>query len=140
MAAREDFPTQHEQASPTRSGNGSLSASISNVVVKMLAESTGRGPTRARTTIDRDLVVVVLQDTLTKGERYLVDNGRSEQVLEMRHSFQKAMETDCCAAIEQLMGRKIIAFMSANNIEPDLAAEVFILEPDGAAPAPGDER
>ena len=42
----------------------------------MLADTTGRGPTKARTTIDRDLIVVMLQNTLTSGERYLADSDR----------------------------------------------------------------
>ena len=112
-----------------RSDGQSLSASISNAIVRLLAESTGRGPTKARTTIDRDLVVVMLANALTKGERYLADNGRDGQVLDMRAAYQAAMEDDCCAAVEELTGRKVIAFMSANHIAPDMAAEIFVLEP-----------
>jgi uncharacterized protein YbcI len=112
------------------SPHGALSAAISNAIVKVLADCTGRGPTKARTTIDRDLVMVVLQDTLTKGEQFLVDSDRGEQVLEMRRSYQDAMEVDCRAAIERLTGRHVVAFMSTNNIGPDIAAEVFILGED----------
>ncbi|MGH8573336.1 MAG: DUF2294 domain-containing protein [Gammaproteobacteria bacterium] len=138
MAASEAPQAKHEEAGASQSTNGSLNAAISNAVVKMLAESTGRGPTKARTTIDRDLVMVVLQDTLTKGERFLVESERSAQVLEMRRHYQAAMETDCRAAVERLMGRKVIAFMSANNIGPDIGAEIFILEPDNGRPPAAD--
>ena len=31
--------------------------------------------------------------------------------------------------IEELTGRKVIGFMSDNHIDPDLAVEVFVLEP-----------
>src|SRR3954447_11299346 len=109
---------------------GALNAAISQAVVRLLAEAAGRGPTKARTTIDRDLIVVVLQNSLTPGERYLADSDRAEQVLDMRRAYQDAMGTDCIAAIKVLAGRTIQAFMSANHIEPDLAAEVFILKPD----------
>jgi uncharacterized protein YbcI len=95
-----------------------------------MAEAAGRGPTKARTTIDRDLVVVVLQNSLTSGERYLADHDRTEQVLDMRRAYQDSMSTDCIAAIEDLTGRTVQAFMSANHIDPDLAAEVFILKPE----------
>jgi uncharacterized protein YbcI len=43
------------------------------------------------------------------------------------------MRSDCVAAIEDLTGRTVIAFMSANHIDPDLAAEVFVLEPATAS-------
>jgi uncharacterized protein YbcI len=111
---------------------GRLGASISNAVVRLLAEYTGRGPTKARTTIRSDMVIVLLQDTLTKGERVLVRNGRAENVLALRSEFQGAMREEVVAVVEELVGRKVIAFMSTNHIDPDLAAEVFVLEDGGA--------
>ena len=120
-----DSQTKH----PPEPLHGALSADISNAVVKLLSDCTGRGPTKARTTLDRDLVMVVLRDTLSKGEQFLVDNGQGEQVLEMRRSYQRAMEWDCRAAVERLTGRSVLAFMSTNNIAPDIAAEIFILAP-----------
>jgi uncharacterized protein YbcI len=99
----------------------------------MVAEYTGRGPTRARTSIRDNLVVVLLEDTLTKGERRLVAQGRDIRVLDYRAEFQAAMREDAIASIEELTGRKVTAFMSANHIDPDLAAELFVLEPDGEA-------
>ena len=123
---------QHDSPEPRLEG-GALNAAISETIVRLLADSTGRGPTKARTTIDRDLVVVVLQNSLTPGERYLADRGRVEQVLDMRRAYQDAMRTDCITAIEALTGRTVQAFMSANHVDPDLAAELFLLEPDGSA-------
>ena len=124
---------QHDSPGPGRDG-GALTAAISEAVVRLLAETTGRGPTKARTTIDRDLIIVMLQDTLTSGERYLAGSDREEQVLATRRAFQEAMRTDYVAAIEDLAGRPVIAFMSANHIDPDLAAEIFVLAPE-ALPA-----
>jgi uncharacterized protein YbcI len=57
---------------------------ISNAVVGELASTTGRGPTQARTTLGDNAVFVVLQDTLTRGERTLVGAGESEAVLDLR--------------------------------------------------------
>ena len=121
----------HPDASDSRPAGAALNDAISRTIVRLLAESTGRGPTKARTTIDRDMIVVVLENTLTPGERYLADNGRAEQVLEMRAAYQEAMSKACIAAVEKLTGRTISAFMSANHIDPDVAAEIFILEPRG---------
>ena len=55
------------------------------------------------------------------------------RVLDYRAEFQAAMREDAIASIEELTGRKVMAFMSANHIAPDLAAELFVLEPDGEA-------
>lgn len=109
------------------------SATISTAAVQLLHEYTGRGPTKAKTLIGDSLVTVILADTLTKGERKLVDNGRADRVLKLRHDYQMVMRDDLVALVEGQLDRKVIAFMSQNHIDPDLAVEVFVLEP--AAPA-----
>jgi uncharacterized protein YbcI len=111
----------------------SPAASISTAAVQLLHEYTGRGPTKAKTSINQDLVTVLLAHTLTKGERKLAENGHADRVLELRHDFQRVMQEDLVAIVEGELDRKVVAFMSQNHIDPDLAIEVFVLEPDGAA-------
>jgi uncharacterized protein YbcI len=123
------MPAPETEHSPQ---GGELNAAISNAVVALLSEYTGRGPTKAQTTIRNNMVVVLLHDTLTKGERALVGKGREEKVLELRSEFQSAMREEAVAVIGRLTGRNVTAFMSANHIDPDLAAEMFVL--DGRAP------
>jgi hypothetical protein len=65
-----------------------------------------------------------------QGERKLVDNGRSDRVLQLRHDYQLTMRDNLIAVVERQLYRKVIAFMSQNHIDPDLAVEVFVLEPD----------
>jgi uncharacterized protein YbcI len=48
---------------------GSLSAAISRLIVRLFAEYTGRGPTKARTTIRDNVVVCIAEDNMTKAER-----------------------------------------------------------------------
>ncbi len=109
--------------------NGRIQLEISNAVVGLLHEYTGRGPTRARTTIVDDLVVVVLRDALLKAERTLVDSGEALMVMNMRRAFQETMRGELTHAIESLTGRNVQAFMSANHVDPDMGVELFILEP-----------
>ena len=118
---------------PTPSGErGDQAAEISREMVKLMRRIAGRGPTKARTTIGRDHVLIMLQDTLTQGERNLVDNGHEENVRVLRAAYQSLMKDEASAMIERVLGRKVIGFMSDNNFEPDMAAEVFILDPDEA--------
>jgi uncharacterized protein YbcI len=109
--------------------DGELAASISRTVVRALSRTTGRCPTKAKTTIGENGVFVVLQDTLTHGERTLSDAGQGRAVLDLRRRWQAVMQADVSRDIEELTGRKVIGFMSDNHIDPDLAVEVFILEP-----------
>ena len=135
--------TKTEQPAAT-----STSAAISNLVVRTLSEYTGRGPTKARTHFSDDVITVVLQDTLTKGECSLVADGLDEMVLTTRKAFQGTMRHDLVKGVEDIAGRRVIAFLSGNHIDPDVAVEVFILAcPDagpqgdgarGAAKAPGE--
>ena len=113
---------------------GSNAAAISNHVVRTMSAYTGRGPTKARTYINDDVVTVVLQCTLTKGERSLVSDDLDEVVLSMRKAFQGTMRHDLISGIEEILGRKVTAFMSDNHIDPDVAAEVFLLAPADAGP------
>jgi uncharacterized protein YbcI len=112
-----------------REVSGSLLASISNAVVRIVHEYTGRGPTKARTSIRDDVVVCVLQESLLKAERSLIDDQKEGLVVEMRRSFQQTMRGDLSAAVEMLTERKVIAFMSDSQLEPDYSVEVFVLEP-----------
>ena len=104
---------------------------ISTSAVQLLHECTGRGPTKAKTMIADDVVTVLLADTLTAGERHLVNNGRADRVLELRHEYQLVMRNDLVGIVERQLDRKVVAFMSQNHINPDLAVEVFVLEPAG---------
>ncbi len=113
---------------PEREANG-RSATISTSAVQVLHQYTGRGPTQAKTRISDDLVTILLADTLTRGERTLVDAGRSDRVIGLRHDYQLAMREDLVSIVEQQLDRKVAAFMSQNHIDPDLAIEVFVLEP-----------
>jgi uncharacterized protein YbcI len=111
----------------------SPAAMISTSSVQLLHEFTGRGPTKAKTLINEDMVTVVLADTLTKGEQKLVDEGLHDRVIQLRHDYQMVMREDLVRIVETNLERKVIAFMSQNHIDPDLAVEVFVLEPERVA-------
>jgi uncharacterized protein YbcI len=109
--------------------DGTVAADISRGAVQVLREYTGRGPTKARTVISKDTVAIVLGDTLTKGERTLVDMGEHEHVFRTRRSYQEFMRGDLVQLVETLSGRTVEAFFSDNHIDPDYAVEFFLLDP-----------
>jgi len=123
------MPDAHT-AIPSEAAPGrSLSAAISNAVVGLLHEYTGRGPTKVRTTIGPDTIVVTLRDSLTKAERTLAGRGRALEVLAMRRAFQGTMREELIGAVEALTGRTVEAFLSDNLADPDVAVEVFLMQP-----------
>lgn len=106
----------------------SPSAKIATSAVQLMHEHTGRGPTKAKTYVNDNLVTIVLADTLTTGERTIVDHGGADRVLALRHEFQMVMRNKLVGIVEEHLERKVMAFMSQNHIDPDLAVEVFVLE------------
>jgi uncharacterized protein YbcI len=121
-------PPHGHSAVHDSAARGQLSADISSAVVHLFSKHTGRGPTKARTTLDADLVVVLLQDNMTKGEKSLVHAGRAAEVLQIRRTFQETMRPELVGAVERLTKRNVVSFMSANDIGPDAAAEIFLLD------------
>src|ERR1700749_3554350 len=91
---------------------GALLAAVSNVIVQIVREYTGRGPTQARASIRDNVLVVLMQETLLKAEHSLIDDDKRGLVVEMRRSFQQTMREAFSTAVEELTGRKVIAFMS----------------------------
>jgi uncharacterized protein YbcI len=107
---------------------GEVLAGISSGIVGLYREHFGKGPTKAKTYVLDDLVICVLRDGLTKVERTLFAKGRADSVREMRAAFQEAVTDKFNSVVEDLTGRKVLAFMSQAHVDPDLAIEVFFLD------------
>ena len=94
----------------------------------LFSKHVGRGPTKARTTIDGNLVVVLLRDGMTTAEKSLLRAGKEPEVQRLRRAFQDTMETDLVDTVERLTNGTVSAFMSANHSDPDVAAEIFVMD------------
>jgi uncharacterized protein YbcI len=112
---------------------GEVTSAISDAMASLLSRHTGRGAPSSSTTFSRDLIVCVMGDALTKGEKSLVQHGRPEAVLSIRRAYQESMEQEAIGVVEELSGRRVAAFMSNNHIDPDLAVEIFVLQSDPEA-------
>jgi uncharacterized protein YbcI len=104
-------------------------AQISTGLVQLHSRYYGKGPTKAKTHWVNDTVVCILRGGFTTVERTLLDTGEIESVYQMRRSFQAAMEEDFRRIVEESTGRRVIAYMSSIHVDPDLAVELFVLEP-----------
>jgi uncharacterized protein YbcI len=108
------------------------SIAIGNAITRLHRERYGRGATTTRTVYQRDHVVVFLEDIYTPLERTLIDADDFQQVKATRQSFQVAMGPQFSDAVTEITGRKVIAFMSQVHLDPDMAAEIFVLEANSA--------
>jgi uncharacterized protein YbcI len=115
--------------------SGHLNQSIANAVVRAHRRTAGRGPTKAQAFYRGNVVVVLLQDPLTVIEHHLIANGRQDAVRATRHQFEQAMQAQLVDSVQTLTGCGVDAAMSAMHIDPDLVAELFVLD----RPVPGQE-
>jgi uncharacterized protein YbcI len=120
-------------------GSGEIFAEISRSLVRLHKECYGKGPTKARTYASGDLVVCILEGGFTAGERTLRAHGREDAVIEQREAFQEALRYRFIETVEELVGRKVVTFISGVDPHSETSAELFVLEsPDH--PEVGDEK
>ena len=110
-----------------RSSLGEMRATIANEIVRLQAEYYGKGPTRAKTYIVEDLVVVVLEESFTRAEKTLADRGERDAIEHIRRRFQQQMADAFTSVVEQATARKVRAFLSQTDIDQDVSVEVFLL-------------
>ena len=103
---------------------------IANTIVQIHKDGYGKGATKVRTRMMGDTIIVELEDMLTRAELTLLAAGREEQIRETRHVFQQAHRAQFVGAVEEITGRKVRAFMSQVHFDPDIAVEIFLLEPE----------
>jgi uncharacterized protein YbcI len=110
-------------------------ADVSTALVQLYRRFYGRGPTRAKTISDGNVVVTVLADIFTTVEQTLVDRGRTDLVTGVRLAFQEAMRHEFIATVEAHTGREVESFTSGVDVEHAIATETFVLVPVPEEPA-----
>lgn len=108
---------------------GHLLAAISTSFVRILREHYGRGPMKAKTYALDDIIVIVMRGSgFTALEQTIMDSGQPERVVAMREDFQAVMAKRYERTIEELTGRKVLAFLSQAHIDPDITMEIFFVD------------
>ena len=117
---------------PSRTTNDTKSKAlaISNAIGALHREHYGRGADRIRTIVHGDFVVTTLEDCFTSVEKKMIAEGAFGQVRATRILFQDWMQAPFTAAVEESTGRKVRAFFSQVSPRPEIAVEMFLLEPE----------
>ncbi len=119
---------------------GRQAVEISNQLTRSHREHFGRGAGNVKTVIQKGFVVTFLEDIYTPFEKTLIGGGHEKLVVEARFAFQQMMRAEYIGVVETVTGRKVRAFLSQNHIDPPIATEMFVLEPeagDGASDVQG---
>jgi uncharacterized protein YbcI len=99
--------------------------------VSLHKEFYGKGPVKAKTFLVNDTVICVLEGGFTIVERTLIDAGEASAVRDIRRRFQAVMKAQFSGVVEEAFGRTVRAYMSQVHTDPDIAVELFMLEPTG---------
>jgi uncharacterized protein YbcI len=111
------------QDSPAR---GALVSQLSREIVQLHARLYGRGPTKARSHLQNDYAVCILEEIFTTAERTLITAGSGDHVSETRRKFQDAVKGEFIDVVERITGRSVRVFLSQVDIDANLALEFFI--------------
>lgn len=114
-------------AAPQLAGE-ELTGAISAAVVNLYREFYGHDRATATTYLNDNIVLCVLEDILTTSESRLVKFGGGQEVIDGRVAFQTDTQDAFTRAIEELTGRQVVAFLSANQTTPGCACELFFLD------------
>jgi uncharacterized protein YbcI len=118
-------------AVPAHERPESITATVSNEMVRIYKDLFGRGPTRARTDFaGPDALLCTLENSFTPAERTLAELGEHQRLRDVRLFFQHAREADFRESIEAITGRKVRAFVSGIDTRQDVSAELFYFEPE----------
>ena len=108
---------------------GHLLSAISTSIVGILRDHYGRGPMKAKTYALDDIIVVVMRGSgFTPLEQTIMNSGQPDRVIAMREDFQRVMAERYKQKIEELTGRKVLAFLSQAHVEPDITMEIFFVD------------
>jgi uncharacterized protein YbcI len=108
---------------------GSTRAALAAAMVGMKKRYYGRGPEAAKAWILDDYVLVAMEGGLTRNEETLLADGKADLVRSYRLSFQETMSATTIAAVEELVGRRVLTYHSQIMFEPTRTFEIFVLEP-----------
>jgi uncharacterized protein YbcI len=108
--------------------SGDLRLAISNALVAVKKKLYGKGPVKAKTFINDSYVFSVLEGGLTRNEETLLEAGQHSLVREYRLRFQEAVSQTMTAAIEEVTGRRVLAYHSQIVFDPDRTFEIFVLD------------
>jgi uncharacterized protein YbcI len=112
----------------------SLSARVSQEVVRTMKDLYGRGPVKAKTYFCDEYIFCTMSGGLTRDEETMMRGGEHEAVRDYRLKFQRVIAPELIRRVEEVVERKIVGYHSQIMFDPDRLVEIFIVDPAGEAP------
>lgn len=107
---------------------GELRAAVASTMVGLMKQFYGKGPTKAKTYVNDEYLLVVMDGGLTRNEETLLAAGEEMLVRQVRLRFQEAVRETVCRSIEELVGKRVLTYHSQIVFDPPRTFEIFVLE------------
>ncbi len=112
--------------------SGEALAAVSRELVRMKAQHYGKGPMETKTYANDNFLFCVMKGGLTRVEETLVAGGEAALVRTVRPRFQEQVREMFVSSVEEIVGRKVLAYESQILFDPDTIVEIFLLADDKA--------
>ena len=112
-----------------RKTKGQVEAEISDTMIKLQRERTGRGPNQARTYVVEDMVTVRMQEVLTPAERQLLGNPHGQSLVKQFHQqMHEIARSDLERLIEDTTGARVVSIHNDVSTKSGEQITIFILD------------
>lgn len=118
-------PLPHPDSEETK---GSVTAAISEQIVRVYLDAFGRGPTRARAFVQPQFAVCVLRDVLTTAEHSLAESGGGREVEEGRLRINESIDSRYIGIVEGATGRPVLSHLARTRTPADIAVHFFLFD------------
>ena len=96
----------------------------------MLKQRIGKGPVATRAYVHADVVFILMKGGHTVAEQTRFDAGEARGVLQSRSDLTQLLKPELIACVERNTGRKVVAFMTGSQQDPDFLAHTYVLGPE----------
>jgi uncharacterized protein YbcI len=107
--------------------SGEVLAAITREMVRIKADSYGKGATEAKSYQCDNFLFCVLKGGMTQVERTLLRHDDPDLVRQVRLRFQALEGHSFKEAVERISGRKVLTYESQVLFDPDYSVEIFVL-------------
>jgi uncharacterized protein YbcI len=114
---------------PHTKSKGQIEAEISDAMVKLQRERTGRGPTQTHTYIIEDMIIVRMQEVLTPAERQLLGNPHGQSLVKQFHQqMHEIARSHLEGIVEAHTGCKVVSIHSDVSTKSGEQVSIYILD------------
>jgi uncharacterized protein YbcI len=112
-------------ALPTR---GQLERTLSQRIQAFYRTQLGHQPSRVQCYITDGKVTIVIEDSITKPEQLLMENGQEQLAEKVRNDLDKALHPQLSALIEEIVGIKVVDMFSDATFDTGRSGTIVVLE------------